>query len=302
MNYFLTSQALKAVSATAVTKRLYRVAGNLKRDYIGANYPIEWKYFFRTSKFIDLISSRVPLEDGMSALEMGTGWVHWESLVLRSCVNCNIVLYDVWDNRSFRKFQSYTRQLSDPNVRHRLGLNGSRRDLMEQAAASASLEEAYEILGFIYHLDPTGSLAGIPEKRFDFLMSSDVGEHLPAENVEEILSRTFEVLKPGGWAYHQIVLADHLTIYDPSAHPKEYLKFDKCYYNKALLSGIQYINLLQIPEWLELFERAGFETVAMTRSGMSDISAIDIHPSWRRFSSEDLACTVVQFLLRRPEV
>jgi cyclopropane fatty-acyl-phospholipid synthase-like methyltransferase len=301
MNYYLASRALKAVSATETTRRLYRLAGNMKRDYLRTDSPIDWKYFFRTGGFLDFVSKTVSLEDGMSVLEMGTGWVHWESLILRNCVDCDIVLYDVWDNRSFRKFQSYARQLSDPNVRHRLGLSDSRRELMERVAASASIEEAYAILGFNYHLDPTGSLAGLPEKRFDFLMSSDVGEHLPAGNLEEILARTFDVLKPGGWAYHQIVLADHLTIYAPSAHPKEYLRFDKSYYNTALLSGIQYINLLQIPEWLELFEQAGFETFAMKRSGMSDISALDVHSSWRHLSSEDLGCTIVQFLLRRPD-
>ena len=99
--------------------------------------------------------------------------------MLRNQVDCRVLLYDVWDNRSFRMFRAYARQLTDPAVRARLGLdNPAGVELMERAARSRTAEEAYALLGFEYLLDPSGTLSGVPEGGFDLVVSSDVGEHI----------------------------------------------------------------------------------------------------------------------------
>ena len=237
----------------------------------------------------------------MQALEIGTGWAHWESLVLRNQVDCRILLYDVWDNRSFRSFRTYAGQLTDPAVRARLGLdNPAGVPLMEKVSRCRTAAEAYALLDFEYLLDPSGMLAGIPENRFDLVVSSDVGEHIPRDTLPSVTRRAFEALRPGGWAYHQIVIADHLTIYDRSVHPKEYLRYSREHYEARILSQVQYINMVQTSEWRQLFGDAGFDVVEMNRIGMSDLSALDVHPSWQDIPAEELACTIVQFVLRRP--
>ena len=175
--------------------------------------------------------------------------------MLRNQVEAGVLLYDVWDNRSFRQFRSYAAQLADPAIRARLGLdNPAGRALMQQVAESRNAAEAYALLGFRYLVDPTGVLAGVPEASFDLVMSSDVGEHIPRASLRPFAERSFAALRPGGWVDHQIVITDHLAIYDRSVHPKHYLKDTRENYQSKILSDIQYINLLQLPEWLELFE------------------------------------------------
>jgi hypothetical protein len=238
---------------------------------------------------------------GIRALEIGTGWVHWESLVLRNRADAGVLLYDVWDNRSFRMFRAYAGQLADPAVRRRLGLDADAgAALMERVAGCRSFAEAYALLGFEYLLDPSGTLEGVPEAAFDLVVSSDVGEHIPRESLPLVAERSFRALRPGGWAYHQIVITDHLTIYDRSVHPKEYLRYTREHYQSKFLSEVQYINMVQVPEWAEIFRSSGFDIVETNRIGMSDLSSLDVHPSWEFVPRDDLACTVVQFLLRRP--
>ena len=57
---------------------------------------------------------------------------------------------------------------------------------------------------------------------------------------------------------------------------------------------------MQIPEWLTLFEASGFEVLETRRLSGSDLSGLPVHESWRGMSEEDLACSVVQFVTRRP--
>ena len=110
----------------------------------------------------------------------------------------------------------------------RLGLdNPAGIALMQQVAESRSAAEAYALLGFRYLVDPTGALAGVPEDSFDLVMSSDVGEHIPRASLPPFAERSFAALRPGGWAYHQIVITDHLGIYDRSVHPKHYLRYTR---------------------------------------------------------------------------
>jgi predicted SAM-dependent methyltransferase len=301
MRYRAAALALQAFSANNVTRWCYRRLGDLRNRMERPGQPILQKYYFRTENFLRMLRRHGALRPGMRFLEMGTGWVHWEATMVRNEVAAHGVLYDVWDNRSLPRFRNYVRQLADPAVRARLGLTApAGAALMAQVAQVQDFTEAYRLCDFEYVVDPEGLMRSLPEESFDLIVSSDVGEHLPRAAVADILRRSFALLKPGGIAYHQIVLTDHLGIYARNIHPKEYLRFDRETYDRRYGNAIQYINLIQIPEWRALFTESGFEIVEMERIGMSDLSNLPVHPAWRDVSAEDLSCTVVQFLLRRP--
>lgn len=300
ISYYSVAWSLKLFSVNDLTKRFYRWLGNL-RNAVREETSIAGKYYFRTPAFLDMLRRHDVCTPGMNAFELGTGFVHWEAMMLRMEVNCTVTLYDVWDNRTFNRFQSYLCQLTDNDVRNRLQVGNAISDVaLDGTASVANFEAAYRRLGFDYRLDPSGLLTGVKNDAYDLVVSSDVGEHLSLEDIPDIIERTYDILKPGGWVYHQIVLADHLKIYAHSVHPKQYLSYSKEHYARYLNNGVQYINQVQIPEWRALFEKAGFEIVEVDRVSTSDLSAIDIHPDWRDVAEDDLACTVVQFLLRKP--
>jgi hypothetical protein len=297
--YYLVALLLKLCSLNGATRAAYRRLGNLRNSR--KRGPIARKYIERTPGFLAMLERHGILRPGLRVFELGTGWVHWEALMVRSRVPSASTVYDVWDNRSFELFRNHVRQLLDPATRTRLGLDATAgTETLREVLAAPSLEEAYRVLGFSYVVDGTGRLAGIPDESFDLVISSDVGEHLRRADAGEIVRRTFEVLRPGGWAYHQIVLADHLRIYARSAHPKQYLRHGRETFLTWVNNRVQYVNLLQIPEWLALFAAAGFEVVETERTGTCDLAALDVHADWAGVPRQDLACTVVQFLLRRP--
>ena len=300
LQYHGVALALKAFSFNDTTRAAYRSIGN-GLNSLKKQQGIADKYYFRTPKFLELLRRHDICQPGMNALEIGTGYVHWEAMMLRNEVPCDVTLYDVWDNRTYARFQSYVRQLTDPANRARLGLSTDmNRDLMERVAEAPNFEAAYKLLGFTYLLDSTGTLGGLPDNSKDLIVSSDVGEHMYREDVPTIIERTYDILKPGGHAYHQIVLSDHLKIYARRAHPKQYLAYSRDHYARYLNNGVQYINQIQIPEWTAMFEAAGFEVVTQERIGTSNLADIDVHADWGHVADEDLACTVVQYLLRKP--
>ena len=300
LQYYATAATLKLFSVNQFSKSLYRSLGNI-RNSSSSQIRIADKYYFRTPQFLDILRSHGILQPGLKVLEIGTGFIHWEALMLRNEIACDAVLYDVWDNRTFHRFQSYVRLLADPAVRALLGLtDASNGALMAELAELPSFEAVYRKLGFKYLIDPTGLLKGVDNGAFDLIVSSDVGEHLYRNDIATIMRRTMETLKPGGWAFHQVVLVDHLKVYAKSVHPKQYLEYSKSYYNQYLNTGVQYINQVQSPEWKAIFEDAGFEIVALERIGTSNLKEIQVHSDWALIPEEDLACTVVQFLLRKP--
>ncbi|MEO0623898.1 MAG: class I SAM-dependent methyltransferase [Pseudomonadota bacterium] len=300
MRYRTAAQLLRLASATAPTRRLYRLLGNLKNARSGATARIAPKYVFRSEKFLELLRAHGVLREGLEALEIGTGWVHWEALMLRLEVPSETLLYDIWDNRSWERFRAYARQIAAPEMRAALGITGAHaEDLIAAVAAAPDRETAYGLLGFSYQADPTGLLAGIADGSRDLIISSDVGEHLRREDLPEILARTQAVLRPGGWAYHQVVLTDHLGIYAKGTHPKEYLRYSGAEFDGRINNRLQYINRVQIPDWVAGFETAGFEMVAVERIGTCDLSGFPVHSDYSTLPPEDLACTVVQFLVRK---
>ncbi|WP_366940828.1 methyltransferase domain-containing protein [uncultured Amaricoccus sp.] len=301
MKYLLTAQALRIFSTNKSTKKIYRSIGNVKNAIAGSKETIKRKYVVTAKQLTEVIDAYDIARPGMNVMEIGTGWVHWDSIVLRNKIDCNVLLYDVWDNRSFNKFINYCSQLADPEIRARVGFEGAiNSDLMARLIKCESLDAAYELLGFKYLIDPSGTLNNVADGRFDLVVSNAVFEHLRAEDTGTIIQRIHDVLRPGGWAIHLVSLQDHLKIYAKSAHIKEYLRFSKDEYNKKYQNDVQYINLMQIPEWLALFEATGFEVLETKRLSGSDLSHLPVHDSWRGMSEEDLACSVVQFVTRRP--
>ncbi len=300
LSYYATALALKAFSINGYSEQLYRSLGNA-RNAIKSETEIAVKYYFRTPIFLETLRRHNVLKPGIKALEIGTGFVHWEALVLRNEIPCDVQLYDIWDNRTYHRFQSYARHLANPQVRERLGLSvPENQKMMEEVLALPDFDAVYRRLGFDYKLDPSGLLQGVDDTAFDLVVSSDVGEHLRREDIPAIIRGSFEVLKPGGWAFHQVCLVDHLRIYAGSTHPKQYLSFSKAHYARYLNNGVQYINQVQVPEWKAMFEGAGFEIAALDRIGTADLTGLSIHPDWSGISEEDLSCTVVVFMVRKP--
>ena len=96
-------------------------------------------------------------------LEIGnTGWLHWESTILRLFNDVRITLFDVWDNR---QFDSYPGRMSPAAAGDRRAHGAlppgesaePQQTLQKILQTLRSFDELYELLDFRYILDPSGA-------------------------------------------------------------------------------------------------------------------------------------------------
>jgi SAM-dependent methyltransferase len=303
MKYVLSAAALKCFSAAPPMRRLYRELGNLvgnRRRGTGRMPPY---YVERVRKMLRAQSEYKLLRDGDQIMELGTGWLHWEALTTRLFFDVHSVVFDVWDNRQLNGLKNYAVQLG-PMLKQGgdLGLSAAEatraQRLIEKIAKVGSFEELYELLGFEYAIESSGSLARFPSERFQLVVSGGVLEHVDREALPLLANEMFRVLKPGGWAMHSIDIQDHLSYYDRTVSKKEYLMFSEPMWKYFFQNRVQYINRVQRNEWLELFRAAGFELV--DEDGWRVNIPAKVAKRYAKMDRRDLECGGLKVLFKKP--
>ena len=105
LRYGLTALALKAFSATNSTQHLYRKLGNTFGARSRARKRPPPYYMERARNIVEQVRRFDLIRPGDRLLEIGSGWVAWESTVLRLFFDVQVTLFDVWDDRQFAPFQ-----------------------------------------------------------------------------------------------------------------------------------------------------------------------------------------------------
>ena len=244
------------------------------------------------------------VRDGDRVLELGTGWLHWEAITLRLFFDIEAVLFDVWDNRQLASLKHYLGQL-DGLLKggDGLGLSPSRLSRADSQIAAIlkveSFEELYQLLGFQYVVESSGSLRQFPDNSFQLVVSAGVLEHVARDAVPTLVKETCRILKPGGWGLHCIDMSDHLAHYDTTVSKMKYLSFSESAWKCVFENKVQYINRLRRSEWLELFRSGPFELVEELNSRI-DISRLKLARQYANLDRLDLECTDIELLLRKP--
>lgn len=302
VKYVLSAVALKCFSATPATRRLYRSLGNLAGDRHRAARTLPSYYVDRVRRMVRLQREYGLVRNNDLIMEVGTGWMHWDALTTRLLVNTRAVLFDVWDNRQLTGLKNSVAQLGQILAGDGLSFSDAERlyaqNLIDQILEVDSFEQLYDLLGFEYRVEPTGSLDQLPRNSFQLIVSGGVLEHVNRASVPALLSGTFQILRPGGWAVHSIDIQDHLSYYDPSASKKNYLAFSERTWKSLFENQVQYINRIQRHEWVQLFEEAGFEIVNEETWPVAVPEKVaDLYAGLDR---KDLECGGLRLLLKKP--
>lgn len=301
IRYNLTALALKGFSCCKPARSFYRGLGN----WLGARRRTVGKmpsyYFERAQRNVTWCLKYRPLKADDLVLELGTGWVHWEALTLRLFFDFQAVLYDVWDNRQLSALKSFVLQLEE-----RFGQKGflegcdfdRARSLIRKIEDADTFDDLYGILGFRYVLDPTGLMECLPRDTFCLAISAGVLEHIPAATAPQFVSNMASLLVKDGLGIHGINISDHLSMYDSSANPKQYLTYSESQWKRWFENDVQYFNRIQRSDWLRMFDLAGF---ALLEEGGSraDVTGLRVHPQYHRLGREDVECTTLVLVVRR---
>lgn len=300
LRYFLAAQALRVFSINATTKRLYRSLGNVVGSRNRAR-GLPPHYLTRANSNLRILEERGLIRDGANVMEIGTGWAHWEALFVRCFYNVTTVAMDVWDNRQFSGFMRFAQEL-----KVRLGELGRpdeqverARRVLDKVESCKSFDEVYQALSFRYALGVEEAYNSVPDGTLDLIFSSDVLEHVPADQTQDMLRQHYRMLKPGGATAHQIVMTDHLRIYDRSVHPKNYLRYNETAWRLWFANDVQYINRLQMGQWRELFAASGFDVEAIIRDRV-DLSGMRLAKRFAETAEQDSDVAVVSMIGRKP--
>lgn len=300
LRYFLAAQALRAFSINEGTRKLYRKVGNVvggrKR---AAGLPDH--YLTRADGNLRIVEERGLIRDGMRVMEIGTGWAHWEALFVRCFYDVEAVLMDVWDNRQFGGFLRYASELQErlPDLGRPAAQTNKAHKVLDRVLACSSFEEVYDALSFRYALGVEEAYRNVADGSLDLIFSSDVLEHVPASQARPMLEQHHRMLKPGGATAHQIVMTDHLCIYDRKVHPKNYLRYGDRTWGLLYANEVQYINRLQMSDWQQDFEAAGLEVETIVRT-KADLTGMRIAKQFAHLDREVLEVAVVSMIGRKP--
>jgi len=300
--YVLAALALKGFSCSPFTKRLYRSLGNTLGAKKRSSGPMPQSYLRRVNRMLRLNRRYSILRGGERLLEIGTGWLHWEALTCRLFFDVQGVLYDVWDNRQMSGLKNYITQLDGmlKNLDSEEPQLERAHRLIVEIQKAKEFRDLYRLLGFKYLVDPTGSLKQFEGASFNIVASAGVLEHIHANIASEFVDRIANILKPGGYSFHSINLQDHLFHYDRTVSVKQYLRYSERTWKRWFENDVQYINKIQRPDWLALFNKAGLDLVE-EEVEIEDISGLKVAKAYQMYGKCDLRCCFLRLLHRKPQ-
>jgi hypothetical protein len=301
VKYLAVAFALKLFSLSPGTKKAYRFLGNTVGQERRAQAGLTESYKDRARWIVSLFRKYDIAPQGARFLELGTGWVHWESTVLRLFYDAKFTLFDVWDNRQLKAFKAYFsqfRDIFDNEVEEPPAKHEQARALLEAIISVDSFTELYDLLGFQYVVEPTGVIHKLEHEAYDACFSYNVFEHIDKAILSDYIKDLYALLKPGGYSFMHIDIADHLAYYDGAVSGKHYLKYSDEVWKRFFENDVQYFNRIQRGEWLRLFRQAGF--VLLEEESQFQPVPERINEQYQNLEKKDLECTGMDLVHRRP--
>jgi len=301
VKYVAVASLLKLFSCSLQTKALYRLLGNLIGAKRRTDRGLPRSYIDRALLLLDKVRKYDCIHPDDRLLEIGTGWVHWESIFLRLFFKVNVILFDVWDNRQLKALKRYFAEFAEV-VDNEIDMTPieyeSVHNLLLAVVSTRSFNELYRMLGFDYVIEPNGTLWCFQDDSFNHIFSANVLEHINEDILPEYVQSFQRLLKPGGYSIHTIDLGDHLSYYDQNASVKNYLRYSDTAWKRYFQNEVQYFNRVQRSEWLNLFRRAGLKLIEED-SVCSNIGAIPVDKKYQNLDSNDLNCTELRVVHRK---
>jgi hypothetical protein len=296
LQYLLLANTFKLIGSNMPLKRLYRLVGNRKkRNHISVS-DVE------VSRGLWLIINilRYQQENNLqklSILEIGTGWTHFYGIFVKIFINCELVLFDVVDNRNFESIKSRCANLHNYLMKshiaelERLPNYQDRLKVLHQVSTLSSVEELYKILNLKYIVSEKGDLSNFSDNDFDLIFSIDVLEHVNRDQISIFIKNQYTVLKTHGIVFHQIGIDDHLVHYLPHLSHKQYLYYSTKKITMLYKNSIQYTNRLQMTDFVKLFTDAKFFVLTADKDLDNKVRLDRIHPDNKIYGQDDLLAT-----------
>ena len=174
--------------------------------------------------------------------------------------------------------------------------------LLQRLRQAGSADEALRLSGAGYRVGDLRALAGIPSASMDVCLSMGRLEHFSRSEIGLLFAQMRRILAPGGLGSHIVDHRDHYWHYDKAIHCFHHLTFSDAEWERICGKGKSYRNRLLEPDYVRLFEEAGFELLAAVHDlHRSDADGVDPKTLWGPYAGltvHDLQAAVSHFVVR----
>ncbi len=235
--------------------------------------------------------------------QFGAGWTMAGPLIFHSLGVNQQILVDIrrlikpWlINVSAERLQ--TLEFETPLVR--------RPEQLVHAHADEAVKNMQDWWGIDYRAPSDARSTNLPDNSIDCITSTNTLEHIPRQDIIEILQECQRILKPGGVMSFQVDYQDHYSYFDKSVTVYNYLKYSDEEW-KAFNPSLHYQNRMRHQDYLDIYRNVGFNVIDDSprygsNQDLKDLSSIPVHDRYEHFTAEELAIRASYIVLTKPAV
>ena len=312
MKWLLKAAALQILSRMPFGKLVYRslqdICGTLKLD-IDACLKQSFKEINHMSLFGPPINnSRV--------LEIGTGWFPVSSLVLYLLGAKKVFTIDINPWLTRKSLEQTIGSLTNVKIENPIIKNKSEYAKLEKRLKKLKEtfykmntneglrpEELLRKFNIQYLCPCDATMLPLPSNHLEYIFHSSVFEHIEPCILQNIITETFRVLKPGGIHAGFIAVGDHFSS-NREISMVNFLKFSSRQWYWIGGSGLAYHNRMRCCDHEKFFRNAGFEILDVyTDTPPESVKALEkmsISPEFRGYSRNELACSSMFIVCKKP--
>lgn len=161
----------------------------------------------------------------------------------------------------------------------------------------AELEQRY---GVIYRAPGDARATGLADGSVDLIYSTATMEHIPPDQIREILRECRRILQPEGRICFTIDYHDHYSTSDRTIGFMNFYQFSEEEWRRYN-PDMHHQNRLRHSDYVKLFREEGWKIVeqrsATKQCSETHLARVKLHPSFAHYSREDLIASNGYFLL-----
>ncbi|MEZ5942958.1 MAG: methyltransferase domain-containing protein [Planctomycetaceae bacterium] len=253
----------------------------------------------RAFELVDLVHEAGGTIPSSNVLEVGTGWRPLVPYVFALAGANSVVTVDVnpWLTAAYARetWNALGTRLSQIAERCKVNLRQLQERHHDISPDGTSIEDFLSPLGITYLYPADARSTGLQDNTVDYVVSSNVLEHIPRDIQTDIHRESNRILRPGGLAVHRYNPQDHYSTVDSAITFANFLQFSEQEWHWYGGSGLAYHNRLRSRDYREMFEEAGFQfEVCRERVDQRSLAAISdgslkVHEEFARYTPNELA-------------
>lgn len=238
-------------------------------------------------------------------LDMGSGWHPTIPVLWHSFGNNDQTLADICPNMNARQVADtiacYREIVENPHWTHRSSL---KRLPGTPATSSPDAASALRPMGIHYEA-PYGDYLQKRPDHFDMVICTQVLQHIPKAVHLQIFKELFHCMKPGAFFHATVHFVGQFRSPDLRHGQYEHLVPSPATWDKWINSSLMGFNRLKGPDYRETLEQSGFRIrefrlVTPTEEDIAELRRTKVHPSFNRYSEQELATHGVFFVAQKP--